>query len=259
MHKGCSEDGDIINDAQTQCWYLQSSGSGPFFDKVAVQKIKKIAMLKLRKRVSLIASLACLVVAIWGIFSTSAFAGVIVYDNLSDADPFYNHALYNYIGTDSSGLERRIANSFTPSQGGFLDELWLGILDLTAQEVTLALHTDNSGQIGTEIWKSTFTGLDLNVSILHLSGLSGPKITAGTVYWLVASKSQEAGNLISWHWNNTGATGNFALYKSTDGWSYHSNPNRAMRISVSVPEPSFTLLLSMGLTGICLVARLLKK
>ena len=83
-------------------------------------------------------------------------------------------------------------------------------------------------------------------SVLHISGLDGPTIDAGTQYWLMAEAPRDGVTRIAWGSNAMGDRGSVARNINDTGWSVRTNRrHRAMRVGV-LPEPATVALLSLG-------------
>jgi len=175
--------------------------------------------------------------------SSPATAAVIVYDNISPVMPYY-HNYGNWLGT-FGGQYEITATTFVPSGSGQLDELTLGLFYQTGvNSVTLRLSPDVAGLPSTPIWQTTVPPAAGYGSLLSVSGIAGPMLTAGQTYWLEGVAPVTPSTLHGWYSNNQGDYGPIIA-----SGNYYLNQQRfSLRVGVPaiVPEPVSCVLLVMG-------------
>ncbi|MGA2063243.1 MAG: PEP-CTERM sorting domain-containing protein [Thermoguttaceae bacterium] len=226
-------------------------------------------MRKLLARI-LLHAIAILVMGIQ--ITTSKAASTIVFDDLGPDDSYGNGG--NWFGRSTFDFSYNpIATDFIPVGSGKVDELWLAMFSYGGpNEVTLSILSNLSGYNqtgaypGNVIWQQTFTNqLGYHSgSILHLTDLDGPFLTAGTTYWLMASTPDTIGSQKAWWENNQDDEGvGIFAWKEQNGsnprsdwniWYNGKDYRRALRVGV-VPEPCTFILLCIGFISILTFAR----
>ena len=212
------------------------------------------------KKSGVLAVAAALVLG--SVLCSHGYGSIIAFDNLRQRQPYYLNS-GSWFGTRpiDPSLTTVVANGFTPTKSGYLDELWLGIFKYSSvdkNKLTLSVYTDINDSLGTLLWRRDFTDvIETYGTLTHVSGLAAdhaPKLLAGHAYWLTAEAPDDGRTYHAWYSSNTGDLGNWG--RSRNGvWRYETSHWRhAMRVGVSpVPEPG-TLHLIFGASAYGLVA-----
>jgi len=155
---------------------------------------------------------------------------------------------------NSVGGSFKVGYEFNSLASGLLSQIAVGIGGNTNATFDLGLYADNAGVIGTQLWSQT--GIPVGAPIVGqpgkstpavISGLTGPMLTLGQNYWLLASGPT---NSAYWSANTIGATGNGYFSSTPPPNDYQHNVTLgAFSVSV-VPEPSTSALLAGGIAGL---------
>lgn len=183
--------------------------------------------------------------------SKPAAAATVVFNNLSATTPYYQNA-GNWLGTLANQYEIT-ATTFTPSASGQLDELTLGLIYQTgANSVTLRLSPDSGGLPSAAIWQTTVPPAPGFGSLLSLTGIGGPTLNAGQLYWLEGIAPVTPATLHGWYSNNQGDLGPVIA-----SGNYYPNIQRfSLRVGVvMVPEPATCLLATAGVFALSMIRR----
>jgi len=165
----------------------------------------------------------------------STAADTIVYDTLGSDDTYDSGG--DWIG-NLFGDWVVLAENFVPSGSGDVVQIdaaiWWG--GEGVNEFTLRLLDDAGGYPGnTILWEETFTNECGGYgSVVYLSGLTGPAITAGTSYWLYCEVPEDGQSVVYWYSNNKGHIGGHARKSRGYDWNvWWDYPNRAFRVIVA--------------------------
>lgn len=183
--------------------------------------------------------------------SKPAPAATVVFNNLSATTPYYQNA-GNWLGTLANQYEIT-ATTFTPSSAGQLDELTLGLIYQSgANSVTLRLSPDSGGLPSAAIWQASVPPAPGYGSLLNLTGIGGPTLNAGQLYWLEGIAPVTPATLHGWYTNNQGDKGPVIA-----SGNYYANIDRfSLRVGVvTVPEPTACFLTSVGVIGMAMIRR----
>lgn len=180
--------------------------------------------------------------------AASTGASTIVYDNIAPSAPLY-HPYGSWTGTHGNQYSIS-ATSFLPSATGTLDLLDLGLTQgLGQNSVTLRLSPDVAGAPSLPIWQTSVPPAPGYGSLLNISNIGGPLLTAGQQYWLEALAPVTPATLHNWWMNNQGDIGPII-----SAGTPRTNLERfALRVGVlAVPEPSACAILAIALaTALC--------
>jgi hypothetical protein len=183
---------------------------------------------------------------------STANAVTIVFDNIAPSTPYYN-PYGNWLGT-FGGQYEITATTFVPSASGPLDTLDLGLFYLNGNNsVTLRLSPDTGGLPGAPIWTTTVPPAPGYGSLISLTGIAGPTINAGQMYWLEGVAPVTPTTEHAWYVNNQGdvgpviASGNYLA--SSDRFSLR------VGIPSAVPEPVSCALILSGALGVIFTRR----
>ena len=181
---------------------------------------------------------------------TTVNAATVVFDNIAASTPYYN-PYGNWLGT--LGNQYAItATTFTPSVSGQLDELTLGLFYQTGvNSVTLRLSPDTAGLPGAPIWQTSVPPAAGYGSLLNVTGISGPALNAGQLYWVEGVAPVTPATLHGWYTNNQGDSGPIIA-----SGNYVTNAQRfSLRVAVAstVPEPVSCVLMVGGAVGLTFV------
>lgn len=183
--------------------------------------------------------------------NAAARAAAVVFNNLSATTPYYQNA-GNWLGTLANQYEIT-ATTFTPSASGQLDELTLGLIYQSgANSVTLRLSPDSGGLPSAPIWQTSVPPAPGYGSLLNLTGIGGPTLNAGQLYWLEGIAPVTPATLHGWYTNNQGDMG-----PVIGSGNYYANIQRfSLRVGVTtVPEPAVCLLTAAGAFGMAMLRR----
>jgi hypothetical protein len=163
-------------------------------------------------------------------------------------------------GSSFNGESFEAANLFTAAASGSVSEIDVALGVISGDGgTTVSLWSNANGSPGTELgsWSGTSTEpFGQCCSVLTISGLAGPSLTAGQTYFVVIDPDPSTS--FGWNWNNQGVTGR--VEQSADGGATWG-PGNIQALSAfeilgepgSMPEPAAMLLLGAGL--LCLAAR----
>lgn len=183
-------------------------------------------------------------------FGSATNAATIVFDNISPTTPYYN-PYGNWLGT-FAGQYEITATTFVPSASGPLDTLDLGLFYLNGtNSVTLRLSPDTGGLPGAPIWQTTVPPAPGYGSLISLTGIGGPTINAGQMYWLEGVAPVTPTTEHAWYVNNQGDVGPVIA-----SGNYLANSDRfSLRVGIpsAVPEPVSCVLILTGALGLTLV------
>jgi hypothetical protein len=135
-----------------------------------------------------------------------------------------------------------------------LDELTLGLFYQTgSNSVTLRLSPDVAGLPSAPIWQTTVPPAAGYGSLLSVTGIGGPMLNSGQMYWLEGVAPVTPATLHGWYSNNQGDYGPIIA-----SGNYYINQQRfSLRVGVPavVPEPTCSLLMGIGVAGVMLIRR----
>jgi hypothetical protein len=178
-------------------------------------------------------------------------AATVVFNNIPASPAYYQNA-GNWLGTLGNQYEIT-ATTFTPSASGQLDELTLGLFYVSGtNSVTLRLSPDTGGLPGAPIWQANVPPAPGFGSLLSVTGIGGPVLSASQTYWLEGVAPVTPTTLHVWETNNQGDAG-----PTISSGNYIANTQRfSLRVGVlSVPEPVSCLLMLSGILGLTLSHR----
>jgi len=194
-----------------------------------------------------------IIVAVIGSIAPDASAVPIAFDNFGSGDTYDNAGRwFGTIGPNST----KIATSFAPTLSGQIAGLTAAIVTnfSGAGSFTLSIRLGSSGPTGSLLWQSLISDTLLSPfgSVLDLS-ISGPMVTAGTTYWVVAET--DAPTFYSWQANNTVDNGPIASNLNDAGWLVSNGSRRsALRVTL-VPEPETAGLVALGMAWLSILRR----
>ncbi len=214
----------------------------PCFRVIATYKNERLMRIKINTTTPSFATLLALAI----VAASAAHGSTIVYDNLSPVAPYY-HNYGNWLGT-FGGQYEITATTFVPNASGQLDELTLGLFyQMGANSVTLRLSPDVAGLPSTPIWQTSVPPAAGYGALLNVSGIGGPMLTAGQMYWLEGVAPVTPTTLHGWYSNNQGSYGPIIA-----SGNYGVNQLRfSLRVGVlsTVPEPGAGVLVGCGCLG----------
>jgi hypothetical protein len=190
--------------------------------------------------------------------SSSCAAGVIAYNSFGPNDS------YSFSGNWQGSFfdhEMMLAQRFTPSVGGPLDKIELGLFfhapssERNAEnvdELTLSLVADVNGKPGTqELWSQFYAGNSPTEHgpVASFDVAAGPTLNAGTMYWLTSRSTPVGFTPHVWDRSLTPHEP-LALHYIRGGgptlegvWTVHTDsPGFAMRVTL-IPEPAAAALM----------------
>lgn len=194
------------------------------------------------------------------------FADFIAYNN------FGVNPIYQSVGTwqGSSGLDEAMqAQRFTANLGGQLTKIETGMrfnspgqglsFASNVDRLTFSLVPDDNGKPGTqELWSQNYGGNVPTVfgAIASFNVLAGPTLVPGSKYWLISRSTSIGSTPHVWWLANPPANEPYAYYYlrgatiPTGEWVVNRGPStsprgneRALRVSVMIPEPTAAALM----------------
>lgn len=181
-----------------------------------------------------------------------AMAQLVAYNNFGPNDEYLAGNGWTISGINSPVATEFIQGmQFTSAETGEIT--WIRIamgLVVGTNEFTLNLHSDDSDTLGGLLGSWTVNDEMLSFGDLNPPieiAVSGPTLTTGAKYWLVASVLDDT--WAAWNQNDTDAFG--LRYMSLNGTESYNSGSRLGAFAVEVvPEPATLLAVGAGLAAL---------
>lgn len=167
----------------------------------------------------------------------------------SDASSFVDGGVNSFSGL----IFQSLAVPFTPTTDSVLAQVDLALTYYAVSDsaALVSLRSDNGGFPGAALMSWTVGNLSPYPTccpIVSLFATAPLLLSGGTTYWLQVDPAAPT-TLISWDFNNTGASGNWDFYLGSDspGNLYSQTYTLPAFDVLSTPEPASVALVALGL------------
>lgn len=192
-----------------------------------------------------------LALILFGVCGIGTADTIVVYDTFGPGFTYNINAAWSICAGNTSHYHQDIdqGDAFTPSQSGFVTDVWAALTFLEIDNtMELRLMDDAGGLPGNVLETWTFTnamgGFGSYHVPLHAVGAGTTYVDSTRQYWLVAS-SPGPNTWASWNLNSVGISGPHAARFDMSSWSVDDNATTAA-FAIAIPEPATVSLLVLG-------------
>ncbi len=183
----------------------------------------------------------------------SAFANAdVAFNNFDSGDTFNTGTGWTISGLSSAvGTQFVQGEQFKSATTGNLSSITIAMGYVTGTNAgSVTLYSDAGGTLGSALGTYGLSSMGAFGSSYTPSFIgvgSGPVLTAGSMYWLVATSASDA--WLAWNWSTTDSGGHYLEINGSP--SYTTDTHGAFRVETTpVPEPASMVALGAGLVAL---------